>query len=493
MANWIVWLLAALSFYVSSKFLPQSAALALLLSNVCTLRVARLTRPWRGYLLIVASFTLAAFALESGTVPLPLMGVFATFAVSVALQSLPYLADRLVAPRLPAAFATFVFPSALVSILYLSSLAAPFGTWGNPTYALELQLIGGLLAVTGLWGPIFLLGWLASVINHALAHGLRPASPLLAAWLVAAMAGYMITARPYQPPENSVIAAAITPASGLPRAFRCPDADTRCRTNRTAAREKDLFASSEIAVKQGANILLWSETAAETLKSGEAAFRNRAHAFAARHDVFLFVGLAVIPDAYSQGVRLIENKIVAITPTGIAWEYHKSKPVPGEPIAPGPGRVKMLDTPFGRIAAIICFDADFPAVARQAGKAKADILLVSANDWSAIASAHAHMAVFRGVENGVSLLRAASNGRSLFADREGHVLAAVSAPANRLLVSRLPVSRRNTPYVAIGDAMALLCLGLLAALIVWGAARSRWPQIRLRWREKIGFSYWGTP
>src|SRR5688572_24745464 len=102
MANWIVWLLAALSFYVLSKFLPQGAALALLLSNVCTLRVARLTRPWRGYLVIVASFTLAACALESGTVPLPLMGVFATFAVSAALQSLPYLADRLVVPRLPA-------------------------------------------------------------------------------------------------------------------------------------------------------------------------------------------------------------------------------------------------------------------------------------------------------------------------------------------------------------------------------------------------------
>lgn len=84
----------------------------------------------------------------------------------------------------------------------------------------------------------------------------------------------------------------------------------------------------------------------------------------------------------------------------------------------GDGLLPVLDTPFGRITGMICFDADFPALARQAAEPRADLLLVAANDWAEIEEMHADMAIVRAVENDVSLLRATSGGISV----HGHAL-----------------------------------------------------------------------
>jgi predicted amidohydrolase len=42
----------------------------------------------------------------------------------------------------------------------------------------------------------------------------------------------------------------------------------------------------------------------------------------------------------------------------------------------------MIDTPYSRLAAMICVDADFPATARQIGRARADILFLPVGDWA---------------------------------------------------------------------------------------------------------------
>jgi predicted amidohydrolase len=38
--------------------------------------------------------------------------------------------------------------------------------------------------------------------------------------------------------------------------------------------------------------------------------------------------------------------------------------------------VPTIDTPYGRLAAMICVDADFPTTARQIGQVRADILIL---------------------------------------------------------------------------------------------------------------------
>lgn len=455
---------------VAGASIPGLSAIAHWLWAVFLLRFARLTRPWTGYLCISAASSVTIFATQIGVIPIPLVGIGVTAILSALISSLAYLADRLLAQRLPAWSASLLFPAASVSVAYVGAQLSPFGSWGNVAYGAGLAGLTGIVAAAGLWGVTFLIAWIASMANQIWSHGLRRGVPALVACLIAAGAGlvyadFLLGAEP--PNTNAVVAGAITPDPATPGVFRCRG-DDACRRHNSAQRLDELFARSEEAIKRGAKVVLWSEGAAQILKSDEGTFLARARGFAAQHGIYLFPGVVSVPERYPAGV--LENKLFAVTPGGVAWEYRKSKAVPGEPIVPGPGQVRVLDTPYGRIAAVICFDADFPSLVRQAGKARADILLVSANDWPAIAKIHADMAVFRTVENGISMVRASSKGQSLFVTRTGTVLARqdTGSPGGQLLVKTVPARGYGTLYRWFGDAFAWLCLALVALTVGWG-------------------------
>lgn len=170
----------------------------------------------------------------------------------------------------------------------------------------------------------------------------------------------------------------------------------------------------------------------------------------------------------------MDNTAMVFTPSGeLAFEYHKAIPVPGEPIAAGDGEIKTVDTPFGRLGVIICFDADFPQLVRRARQRGVDILAIPANDWRAITPLHAQMARFRAIENGFSIVRATSNGQSLVADSTGAMLADVDAFATPggVASARLPVQTRGTLYARTGDVFVFACGLLLAVLTLVPLAR----------------------
>ena len=133
----------------------------------------------------------------------------------------------------------------------------------------------------------------------------------------------------------------------------------------------------------------------------------------------------------------------------------------------GDGRVPVIPTSDGRIAAAICFDADFPEFIRQAAQGAADVLLVPSNDWKAVKDIHFQMTAFRAIENGLPLVRAASSGLSGAFDQWGRVLGVADyfAPGDRTLSVQVPVGRIQTLYAKTGDLFAWLCVaGLVLAL-----------------------------
>lgn len=152
------------------------------------------------------------------------------------------------------------------------------------------------------------------------------------------------------------------------------------------------------------------------------------------------------------------------------WNYFKAiHPLDDANVfAPGSGIMPTAQTRYGRLATVICFDADFPALIRQAGRARVGILLVPANDWQPVHTLHARVATFRAVENGVALVRATGNGLAIAVDDLGQTLAMADyyATDKLTMVVDAPTQGRDTLYAHIGDSFAYLCIIGLVALTI---------------------------
>jgi apolipoprotein N-acyltransferase len=163
--------------------------------------------------------------------------------------------------------------------------------------------------------------------------------------------------------------------------------------------------------------------------------------------------------------------------------YLKSHAVPGWEagiMKVGDGRLPVIQTSDGRIAAAICFDADFPEFMRQAGQGAADLLIVPANDWQEVKDIHSQMAAFRAIENGVPLVRATASGLSSAFDPWGRVLGVTDyfAAGDGTMTVQVPMGGVRTVYARTGDLFAWLCvagLTVVTAAILMRAVSSGKP------------------
>ncbi|NNG07047.1 MAG: apolipoprotein N-acyltransferase [Desulfobacteraceae bacterium] len=112
---------------------------------------------------------------------------------------------------------------------------------------------------------------------------------------------------------------------------------------------------------------------------------------------------------------------------------------------------------------LICFEVIFPELARTQARKGAEILVNLTNDaWFGKTSApyqHLSMAVFRAVENGRPLLRAANTGFSAFIGPQGHIMTRSQLFKEEVLTQDLRL--RNTSlrfYTRYGDLFALALL-----------------------------------
>src|SRR5260370_39371807 len=221
----------------------------------------------------------------------------------------------------------------------------------------------------------------------------------------------------------------------------------------------DLLSGAEREMQAGAKIVFWGETNAPVLKEDEAAFVARGTDMAAKYHVYLGMALGVL----NRKTPPLENKLVLIEPNGhVAWEYNKARPVPGPEAAlqvRGDGKLRALDTPYGRLSSIICYDGDFPQLLAQAGALGADVMLDPSNDWRAIDPWHTQMVSFRAIEQGFNLTRQTSQGLSAAFDYQGRRLAAIDhyQTTDYAMVSQVPTRGVRTIYSRFGDCFACLC------------------------------------
>ena len=448
------------------------------------------TQPLKRGFIIYAFVSMVPFYFAwQGLVPIPGIGYFIFVVIICLCIALTFLTDRLLAPRLKGFVSTLVFPLAMVTMQYIMTLASPYGSFGSLAYTQygNLPLLQ-ILSVTGLSGITFLLAWFASVVNWAweqqfewkkVWRGVVTYAGILAVLLLAG--GASLTS----PPASDTIRMAAIPATEIfemsqgirdsaQRFLSGEITETELESIRTEfnANTDDLLERSEREARAGASIIFWSEGGSYVLKEDEAAFIGRGRMLARQEGIYLGMALATL----NSGHRLAENKIVLIEPSGeIAWEYFKARPVPGESSVRGDGEILTLDTPYGKIAAAICFDMDFPNLIRQAGEAGVDVMFNPANDWEEVASLRMRMATFRAIENGFSLVRPTSNGFSVAADYQGRVLAITDYVTSEdpVMIAYIPTKGVKTIYSQIGDLFAWLCMAGLVTIIGWVVVRRK--------------------
>ncbi len=366
-----------------------------------------------------------------------------------------YVADRLIGARHTGFPRTLVFPVTVTTVLWVVSLT-PFGTWGMPAVVNAIWessfrlrsarteiavFVGGLLAVLTVCAAQ--MRYFAPTTPTVRVAGVVPDRKLVAR-LGEALAGANL--RPGTPATRQAIATATRPPID------------------------DLFERSRSEARAGAKIVAWPEGAALIVKEDEPAIIERATSLAREERFYLQISVGVF--LASDHFPFFENRAILIAPTGATlWDYAKSHPVPfGESseIASGPGVVPVVDTTYGRLATVICWDADFPALVRQAGAARADILIVPTRDAWRFTYYHAKLASFRAIENGVAMFRPTQQGVSLAVDHQGRPLGLVDDlwidPAT--LVVDVPTRGIPTVYTRIGDTFAYLCVAALAWLWV---------------------------
>src|SRR5262245_8754640 len=142
--------------------------LAAWLAPVLLMRFARTQRAASGLLMIVLVSCLAqmvAWRNDFFGGPANLATYSINLIVGV-LFSLGYIADRLLAPRLSPLLRTLVFPAAVVIVEYLLTLLSPIAAGGSLAYSQPGNLpLLQLAALTGMWGPTFLIVWCAPAVN----------------------------------------------------------------------------------------------------------------------------------------------------------------------------------------------------------------------------------------------------------------------------------------------------------------------------------------
>ena len=476
-------LYALLNLFTSGKY---TIALAAWISPIIGLHFLyhnnRVRRSY-GHLYLATWITLSIAWL--GATPIWGLAHYGFMAVTALLGSLPFLADRLIAPRLARNgrvpfIATLVFPAAATAMEFLTVSGNPIGNFGATGYSqASLPVLMQITSVTGMLGLTFLMGWVASVVNWAWNEGfawqrVRTGVLTTAAVLVAVIAFGSVRMMTAPAPEQTVTVASFTLEEiDMHELNTLLESDPAAFRTRTTATHAAYLARTVTAAQDGAKIVVWPELAGAGVDEDVSALIAEGQILAKEQGIYLTIPvMRLFPGTDRKG----ENKLYIVDPNGqIVLEHTKFGGNMVEGTLAGDGILRTVETPYGTLSAVICWDTDFPNVIRQAGQMGVDILLSPSKEWVGIDPMHADMAAFRAVENGMAVVRQADEGLSIVIDAYGRTLATAHADddAGNAMRVQVPTAGTTTLYAQIGDMIGLISVALFLVFAGWAIVASR--------------------
>jgi len=238
-----------------------------------------------------------------------------------------------------------------------------------------------------------------------------------------------------------------------------------------------------LAAEQGAKIVVWPETVIPHTITEKSDTYKQVSSIADENDIVVLVG-AFSPSETEDGDY---NSIFCFLPDGSVHEeiYAKRRLVPfGEfvpmrtlitkiipPLAElvlsdddvisGEGAA-IMDTKYGNIGSLICFDSIYEELTRDSVISGAQVICLSTNDsWfgdSAAVYMHNAQAQIRAIENGRCIVRSANTGISTVIDSKGNIKEELEPLVDGFVVSEVTLESDLTLYTVIGNSFIYLSI-----------------------------------
>jgi len=405
------------------------------------------------------------------------------FAALTSFTLIPYVVDRLYHRRWAREgrmtfWLTLVYPISVTAIDFISASGSPFGSFGAAAYSQTgFTALMQLAAITGMWGITFIVGWFASVVNYAwegsfqwtkINHGVLTfagALILVFGFGFGRMALTIPTPQKVQIggfslPEDSIVSMMALWQGGDEEAYREAVAELHAQQ----------LAQARIMAQEGAQIVVLQEAAGMGFREEVAALLANAASLAQEEGIYVVLPTATMDPA---GEEPFHNVVRIIDPNGdVVLEHYKYGGTQFEGSVAGSGELQTVETPYGTLSAVICWDADFPATIKQAGAQDVDLLFIPSNDWLEIRDIHVGMAIFRAVENGMPIYRQTGAGVSVVTDAYGRVINRIDVFEEENTgiwggeqMVTVPIGSVDTFYPRIGDVFGLAMLVGLVGLL----------------------------
>lgn len=431
------------------------------------------TRPVLDFFLLSALVGVVGAVAWNGVVPAVVTAPLPTAVIPVTgalIGMLVFVLDRWVHRRVGATTsASLVFPVAWTAVDTLTTASTDIGTFGSQAYTQVGTPVIQLAALGGLPLVVFVVGWSASLA--ALVWERRGAVPA-PAWGAVALVGLVVVGGLIRPvlgpaPERVVQVAGVSLPNGAIADALALDAASVEFAGVVASTHRHLVAEAERLAATGAELIVFPEAAGFGTEADVASLRSGLAEVARRHDAWI-----VLP-TLTVDTRPAANRVEVLDPRGgVVLSHVKYGGNAFEGSLRGDGRLAVVDTPFGRLSAVICWDADFPEVIRQAGAQDVDLMVLPANDWFEVRRIHAEMSIVRAIENGMAVVRQTGSGVSLATDAFGRLHSRVDSfdatgrPPGEQQVA-LPVGAVPTLYPTVGTAVGLVTGAGVLVVLGW--------------------------
>lgn len=454
---------------------------------------------WQFFIGIIAYVGVFCIAWQ-GLIKFPGMMYYAVAGGIGLIFFLPFVIDKFIYQKISGFIATLIFPLAWTTTEFIGFTFSPFGTWGSLAYTQYGNLpFMQIASITGIYGLTFLITWFASALNWVWEKKfewskIRKGVGIYVGIIVAVLLYGGTYLMFLSPKSNEVKVAGVQ--SDIAEEILKPVVD-KINTgdlsreiwdtyfSKTNIIVDDLFAKSEIAAKSGARMIAWSENPVMIRQKEESRLIKKGQKFARQSQAYLVMNYSInLSDdpRKAPAEKFWSDRTVIISSSGdVLSTYRKTILVPGMEATlavSGNDQARVVDTPYGRITSLICFDNDFPSfVRRQVGGKGVDILFDPSGDWKGLEPFHTNMMAYRAIENGFSVVRVTSSGLSAVYDYQGRTLATMDyfKTNDKVFIAHVPQKGIKTIYSQIGDVFAWLAIVGLVILIGFSLNESQIP------------------